>query len=75
MDDTTVEYCEHNHSDPNDHPSNKHIARCFAAWREYWDRDGLTTFEEFCSRSVAEKHHELVEFGNSDYQTDEELYD
>jgi len=56
--------CERNHTDPNDNPSERHIATCYKAWEEYWDRDGLMSEDDFNSQPAAERLAELMQYGD-----------
>ncbi len=58
--------CQTNHNDPNDRPSNKHITTCYAAYEEYWDRDGLVSEEQFDAMTVEEIMADLKQYGDSD---------
>lgn len=57
--------CQTNHSDPNDRPDNLHIATCYAAYEEYWDRDGLVSETEFDAMTTEGKLADLKRFGDS----------
>ena len=39
--------CNHDHNDPNDHPSLLHIASCYAAYETYVDVYGHISEKEF----------------------------
>jgi hypothetical protein len=47
--------CPRNHSDPQDRPSNRHIATCYSAYETYWDRGGLVSEEEFDTQPASER--------------------
>jgi hypothetical protein len=55
--------CARIHNDPNDRASNLHIATCYNAYEEYWDRDGLVSEEQFDQMSTDEILAELTENG------------
>ena len=56
--------CDRNHTDPNDNPSDMHIAACYEAYEIYWDRDGLVDEREFNEQSVENRLAEIKQFGS-----------
>ena len=56
--------CDRNHTDPNDKPSDMHIAACYEAYEIYWDRDGLVDEREFNEQSVENRLAEIKQFGS-----------
>ena len=57
--------CTTNHTDPNDNPSDLHIATCYAAYEVYWDRDGLVSQDEFDAQPVTERLADIRAYGDS----------